>query len=114
VEQIKHAMLLNPKFPDWYYWSLGFAYFQNRQYTEASAAIEKIVDKPNEAYLIWVAAQNRLGKTVAYNDILAKLKVKDAGWTPKKLATMIPFAKDADKAHWVESFKPSGIDAAKP
>ena len=46
-------------------------------------ALEKIADKPNEAYLIWVAAENRLGKTVPQNDIMATLRVKDAGWTPK-------------------------------
>ena len=114
IEQIKRAMRLDPKHPDWFYWSLGFAYFQNRQYAEAAAAIEKIADKPNEAYLIWVAAENRLGNTVPLNDIMATLRVKDADWTPKTLATMIPFAKDADKAHWVESFKQSGLDPATP
>jgi adenylate cyclase len=114
VEQIKRAMELNPKFPDWYYWSLGYAYFQNRQYAEAAASIDKIADKPNEAYLIWVAAQNRMGKTVPQADVLATLKVKDAGWTPKALVSMMTFAKDEDKVHWLESFKQSGLDPAKP
>jgi TolB-like protein/class 3 adenylate cyclase len=110
VEQIKQAMLLNPKFPDWYYWSLGFAYFQSREYAEAAAAIEKIVDKPNEAYLIWVASQNRLGKAVPHDTVMSTVKLKDPEWDPKTLATMIPFAKEADKAHWLESFKSSGFD----
>ena len=114
VEQIERAMALNPKYPDWYDWSLGFAYFQNRQYAEASASIEKIVDKPNEAYLIWVAAQNRLGKTVAHDDIIATLKLKDPEWTPKTIATILPFAKDEDKVHWIESFRPSRIDPSQP
>ena len=114
VEQIERAMALNPKYPDWYDWSLGFAYFQNRQYVEASASIEKIVDKPNEAYLIWVAAQNRLGKTVAHDDIIATLKLKDPEWTPKTIATILPFAKDEDKVHWIESFRPSRIDPSQP
>jgi adenylate cyclase len=109
IEQIERAKQFNPKYPDWYDWSLGFAYFQNRQYAEALASLEKMSDPPNNAYVLLAACKAKLGKPVTPGEVIARVKAKDATWTPDHLARF-PFVKAEDQQHYLESFKAIGID----
>jgi adenylate cyclase len=96
------------KIPDYYYWSLGFAYFQKRQYAKAVAALEKIADPPNTAYLLLVASKAKLKKPTPHKKIMARLRSKDPNWTPDHL-NQFPFVKQRDQKHYLDSFRASGI-----
>jgi Tfp pilus assembly protein PilF len=106
VEQIRRAMDL--KIPQWYHWSLGFAYFQKRQYGEAAAALEKMTDPPNTAYLLLVACKAQLGSPTPREDIMARLLGKDPNWTPNHLARF-PFVRPEDREHYLATFAAAGI-----
>jgi adenylate cyclase len=108
VEQIGLAKRLNPSYPNWYDWSLGFAYFQARRDNDAIAALEAIKDPPNEAYLLLAICRAEIGDPIPPEQILARLRTKDPEWTPKHLERM-PFVKDEDRQHWLEGLRKAGI-----
>ena len=112
VEQIERAKRLNPKYPYWYEWSLGFAYFQKRQYAEAVAALKKMSDPPNTAYLLLVASQAKLGNPTPLDQVMARLRSKDPNWTPDHL-NQFPFVKTEDQQHYLDSFRAIGISVPK-
>ena len=90
------------KIPDYYYWSLGFAHFQKRQYAEAVAALEKMSDPPNTAYLLLVASRAKLGNPTHFDQ--PRVLSKDPNWTPDHLK-LFPFVKAEDQQHYVNSFR---------
>jgi adenylate cyclase len=109
IEQIKRAMKLNPRYPDWYDWSLGFAYFQDRQYTQAVTALQRIADPPNDAYLLLVASQAMLGQaTPPRDEIMQRLLSKGSGWTLDYI-TQLPFTKPEDRQHYLDALRKAGI-----
>jgi len=61
IEICKKLMRLNPKFPDWYYDTLGGAYFVDNQYQKALTTLKKVEGLFPETK-IWVAScQGHLG-----------------------------------------------------
>jgi adenylate cyclase len=102
IEQISQAKALNPKYPDWYDWSLGFAYFQNRQYAEAVTALQRIPDPPNTAYLLLIASKAILGEATPPDEVKQRLLSKDPEWTPDHLS-QFPFVKPEDKKHYLDA-----------
>src|SRR5262249_27355474 len=45
LRMVKHAMLLNPRYPPYYSWSLGWAYFLAGQYGEAITTLKEVVSR---------------------------------------------------------------------
>jgi TolB-like protein/class 3 adenylate cyclase/Tfp pilus assembly protein PilF len=108
IDQIERAKELNPKYPDWYDWSLGFAHFQERQYTEAVAALKRMRDPPNTAYVLLVACKAKLGQATPRDEIMRRLLSKDPQWTPDHL-TRFPFVKPEDEQHYLDALAAAGI-----
>jgi adenylate cyclase len=106
IEHIERAMQL--RIPIWYPWSLAFAYFQMRNYAEAAAALEKISDPPNTAYLLLAGCYAKLGKPISPEAILERLRSKDPQWTPDHLV-QFPFATEADQRHYLDTLEQAGI-----
>lgn len=106
IEHMQRAMGL--KIPQWYHWSLGFAYCQKRQYAEAVAALEKMSDPPNTAYLLLVACKAKTGTATAPEAIMERLLNKDPQWTPDHL-NRFPFAKAEDQQHYLDILEEAGI-----
>jgi tetratricopeptide (TPR) repeat protein len=42
---VQKAMRLNPKYPSWYLWSLGHAYFLTGRYEEAIETLKRVLDR---------------------------------------------------------------------
>ncbi|MDX2347309.1 MAG: adenylate/guanylate cyclase domain-containing protein [Nitrospirota bacterium] len=62
---VQKAMRLNPKYPSWYLWSLGHAYFLSGRYEEAIETLKRVLDRnpddlPAHAYL--AASYSELGR----------------------------------------------------
>jgi hypothetical protein len=103
---MQRAMSL--KIPQWYHWSLGFAYFQKREYAKAVEAIEKMDDPPNTAYLLLAACKAKVGAPIAPAEIKERLLSKDPNWTPEHLERF-PFERPEDKEHYLNSLMATGI-----
>ena len=108
IEQIERAKELNPRYPDWYDWSLGFAYFQKRQYAEAVTALGKLTDPPNTAYVLLAACKVKLGQPIPRDEIIQRLLSKDPQWTPEHLK-QFPFVKPEDQQHYLDALQVAGI-----
>ena len=61
IELGKRAMRLNPNYPDWYPWTLAFAYFTAGQYEEAAKLLEIQQDNPESRRLL-SATYAKLGR----------------------------------------------------
>jgi len=44
IDSVKKAMRLNPHYPEWYLWHLGFALYAARRYEEAITALQMVLD----------------------------------------------------------------------
>jgi len=108
VAQIERAKQLNPRYPDWYNWSLGFAYFQSREYADAVAALEKMTDAPNTAYVLLAACKAKLGRPIPRDEITQRLLSKDPQWTSDHLE-QFPFVRPEDQKHYVEALQAAGV-----
>jgi adenylate cyclase len=111
AKQIEQAIAA--KIPDWYYWSLGFAYFQMRDYASAVAALQRMSDLPNTAYLLLKASEAKIGKPAPKDEILERLTKRDPGWTPDYL-NRFPFADPQDERHYLDSIGALGIAVPPP
>jgi adenylate cyclase len=105
--QIERAMEL--KIPEWYHWSLGFAFFQMHKYEQAVSALSRMKDPPNTAYLLLKACEAKIGKKTSADDIMARLKACDPIWNSRYL-NQFPFARPEDEKHYLESIAALGIE----
>ena len=62
VTLITNAMELNPYFPDWYRWNLGWAYFTAKRYDEALLEYGRMFKPPNDLHLSVAAALAHSGR----------------------------------------------------
>jgi adenylate cyclase len=62
VVQIKSAMRINPHYPDWYLWNLGWSQYFAGQYAEALAALNQMSNPPNAVRRHLAAVLVRLGR----------------------------------------------------
>jgi adenylate cyclase len=110
VGQLQAAM--DMKIPQWYHWSLGFAYFQQRDYENALRALQRMSNPPNTAFLLLAACEAKLGKPRPPGEILERLLKTDPSWTPAYL-NRFPFADPEDEKHYLDSMRAIGIDVPR-
>ena len=68
IEICRNLMSLNPKFPDWYYDTLGGAYFVDGQYQLALTALKKVENLFPETKIWLASCQGHLGLYAEAND----------------------------------------------
>ena len=62
---VQKAMRLNPKYPSWYLWSLGHAYFLTGRYEEAIETLKRVLDRNSDfmpAHAFLAASYSELGR----------------------------------------------------
>jgi adenylate cyclase len=64
VARVKSAMRINPHYPDWYLWNLGWAQYFAGQYEEALDALNQMSNPPNGVRRHIAAVLVRLGRIV--------------------------------------------------
>jgi adenylate cyclase len=104
--QIEQAMEL--KIPEWYHWSLGFAYFQMREYKQAVGALSRMKDPPNTAYLLLKACEAKADTKTPLDEIMTRLKKRDPDWNANYL-NQFPFASADDEQHYLDAIAALGI-----
>ena len=62
IELMKQTMRLNPIFPDWYLWDLGWAYYFVRRYEEGLAEMKRMKNVPYKAHRTLAAIYAQLGQ----------------------------------------------------
>jgi tetratricopeptide (TPR) repeat protein len=111
VPLIRHAMALNPYFPDWYRWNLGWALFNAKRYDEALQEYGRMFKPPVDIHLSIAAALARCGKQAearaAVNRFLGLMK---RPYTIDDARRRVRFRFERDEEHWVETLRMAGLD----
>ena len=107
---IRSAMELNPYFPDWYRWNLGWALFNAKRYDEALQEYGRMFKPSIDIQLSVAAALARSGKRsdaeVSLGHFLSVIKRPYAIDDARR---RVRFRFDHDEEHWLEALRMAGL-----
>ncbi len=108
VAQSKLAMRINPRYPDWYLWNLGWAQYFSGEYEEALASLERMSNPPNGARRTLAAVLVRLGRVEEARAVIAAFREQEPDFT---VATMERFAfqNRAYLERWMADLRTAGL-----
>jgi len=117
IGQIKFAMRINPHFPEWYRWTLGWCYYFIREYDEAIAELEKLIHPSDDVLLILAASHARLASSSSgeeanvtrARDYIARFKKRRPRWTLENQREITRYRDAADASHWLEGLRLAGL-----
>jgi adenylate cyclase len=108
VAQSKLAMRINPHYPDWYLWNLGWAQYFAGEYEEALASLKRMSNPPNGVRRTLAAVLVRLGRVEEARAVIADFREQEPDFT---VATMENFAfqNRTYLERWVEDLRTAGL-----
>lgn len=123
ISRVKFAMHLNPHFPEWYRWVLGWCCYFMRDYDQALSELGKILNPSNEVLLIIAASHAQLaeqheregqvqkaetaaGEAAAY---MARFLEQRADWTLAKQKKLTRVRNTGDLKHWLDGLQLAGL-----
>ena len=110
VPLIRSAMELNPYFPDWYRWNLGWALFNAKRYDEALQEYGRMFKPPVDIHLSVAAALARSGKQAEAEAAIARfLKLMERPYTIEDARRRVRFRSERDEDHWLETLRMAGL-----
>lgn len=123
VSRIKFAMHLNPHFPEWYRWNLGWCFYFMRDYDEAIAELGKILTPSNEALLIIAASHAQLAEqhkaagqsakakasSKRANEHVGKLLERRPDWTVDQQRHVTRLRDEDDLKHLLDGLELAGL-----
>jgi len=108
IAQSKLAMRINPHYPDWYLWNLGWAQYFAGDYEEALVSLKRMSNPPNGARRTLAAVLVRLGRVEEARAVIAAFREKAPDFT---VATMENFAfqNRTYLERWMEDLRTAGL-----
>ena len=108
VAQIKLAMRINPHYPDWYLWNLGWAQYFAGEYEEALVSLKRMSNPPNKVRRILAAVLVRLGRVEEARAVIAVFREQEPDFT---VATMenYAFQNRTYLERWTEDLRTAGL-----
>ena len=113
VGLIRHAMRLNPRYPFFYLWTLGHAYYLTEQRPEALDSFEKIVEQnpdflPAHAYRAVVLSE--LGRLPEAREAWTRAGHLSPGASQPGLRERLPYRNPADLERFLAAARRAGMD----
>jgi TolB-like protein/class 3 adenylate cyclase len=117
IGQIKFAMRVNPHYPEWYRWTLGWCYYFISEYAEAVAELGKLVSPSDDALLILAASHARLaaygdkppGHAQQAREYMGRFKARRPRWTLVDQQGVTKLRNPADLTHWLHGLQLAGL-----
>jgi TolB-like protein/predicted GIY-YIG superfamily endonuclease len=109
VARIERAMIINPRFPEWYRWMLGWCLYHLREYRHANQQLEKIIRPNNEVRLIVAANHAQLGEAESAAAALKQFLQKRPDWTLEKERQTLSYRNSEDEEHWLAGARMAGL-----
>ena len=108
VAQIKLAMRINPHYPDWYLWNLGWAQYFAGDYEEALVSLKRMSNPPNSVRRTLAAVLVRLGRVEEARAVIAAFREQEPDFT---VATMenYAFQNRTYLERWIEDLRTAGL-----
>ena len=109
VGRIERAMLINPRFPEWYRWMLGWCLYHLREYQRANRQLEQIIRPNNEVRLIMAANHAQLGEAESAAAAIKEFLRKRPDWTLEKERQTLSYRNSEDEEHWLAGARLAGL-----
>ena len=108
IAQSKLAMRINPHYPDWYLWNLGWAQYFAGDYEEAFVSLKRMSNPPNGARRTLGAVLVRLGRVEEARVVIAAFREQAPDFT---VTTMENFAfqNRTYLEQWMEDLRTAGL-----
>jgi len=111
VPLIRAAMKLNPYFPDWYRWNLGWALFNARRYDEALQEYGRMFKPPIDIHLSVAAALVRAGKQDDAEAAVKRfLNLVKRPYTIEDARRRVQFRYKRDEDDWLDTLRLAGLE----
>ena len=109
VGRIERAMIINPRFPEWYRWMLGWSLYHLREYRRSNEQLETIIRPNNEVRLIMAANYAQLGESEKAAAALKDFLQKRPDWTVEKERQKLSYRNPEDEEHWLAGARMAGL-----
>ena len=109
IRELRRAKEINPYYPDWYRWNLGWALYSARQYEESLLEFQQMSELPNHVRLIMAANYVQLGKSAEATRAVSEVLQHEPGYTLAKLKMRTVFKRAEDEQHWLEAVRTAGL-----
>jgi TolB-like protein/Tfp pilus assembly protein PilF len=108
-QQIEQAMRVNPRFPDWYRWTLGWTLYHLADYEASNEQLEKIIAPNNEVRLIMAANHAKLGADDDAARHLRRFLQRRPDWTVEMESKTLSYLNAEDEEHWLTGIRQAGL-----
>ena len=114
IEQIQHAVRLNPYTPDWYRWILGWGYYLLKRYDEAIDELDRMIRPPSQVQLVEAAAYAQRGDLETAGAKMARFREQRPDWTLERERQTLAFKRREDEEHWIDGLRKAGLPDGPP
>ena len=113
VDQVKAGMRINPRYPDWYLWNLGWAQYFAEQYDEALTTLNRMSNPWNGVRRTLAAVYVRLGRLEDARKVMSKFIETDLEMTLKEMkAKSWKHQEYLDR--WIDDLRTAGLPETRP
>ena len=109
IAQIKLAMRINPHYPDWYLWNLGWAQYFAGDYEEAFVSLKRMSNPPNSVRRTLAAVLVRLGRVEEARAVIAAFREQEPDFTLATMEQRYAFQNRTYLERWMEDLRTAGL-----
>jgi tetratricopeptide (TPR) repeat protein len=108
LELMKGTMRLNPIYPDWYLWDLGWVYYFMGRYEEALAEMNRMKEVPYKAHRTFAAIYAQLGRIEEAKASAAEYLKHDPDYAMTQEKNW-PYKNPEDLEHLLDGYRKAGL-----
>jgi len=108
IRLIKQAMRLNPYYPNWYLWTLGWAQYQAHDYEGAIETLRQM-SPMGQGRANLAASLAQLGRMEEAHAEAERFMKENPSFSATDWGSRQPFLHDKDRQHAVEGFIKAGL-----
>jgi tetratricopeptide (TPR) repeat protein len=109
VELVKRAMRLNPRYPEWYLYALGYAGYHGQQYAEVIQALKQVANPTLETHLYLALSLAEVGQRDEASAKGADLLREHPDFSAERQIANDVFVDQAVITHFIGSIEKAGL-----
>jgi tetratricopeptide (TPR) repeat protein len=109
TEHVQRALRLNPHPPSWYYWMLGQAQYQLRDYASAAQTLRKPETYRTTSRRLLAASLAQLGRLDDARMEATLFMMANPHFTIRHWADSQPFRSEEARQHFVDGYRKAGL-----
>jgi TolB-like protein/class 3 adenylate cyclase len=109
VELVRRAMRLNPHFPEWYLYALGYAGYHGQQYLDVIQALKQVANPTLETHLYLALSLAEVGRHAEASASGAELLRENPDFSAERQIANDVFVDQAAITHFIGSIEKAGL-----